>query len=179
MTDDPSAYLRSNCARHCSFHQEVIPWSHPESATHGQTAQAHDHLLRQAGSDDDLTKIQTCLQRQRSPGQDDFRTMVGAKGRRFASLPLAHRQPRDFQTVASAPGPVSDQAASQPRDQWTNRHSSVDSSAFASMTLLEGIATRSVPFLADLLVSLHNVPARFCFATCLRDFVRSVDGETK
>ncbi|MFK2931092.1 hypothetical protein [Dyella agri] len=48
-------------------------------------------------ADDDITAIRAYLQPRRALGRNDFRAMVEAKSRRFASTRLAHRPPRRIQ----------------------------------------------------------------------------------
>ena len=53
--------------------------------------EAYRSALAEAINDEDLAAIRTYLQQQRAYGRDDFRAMVEAKTKRFASVRPAHR----------------------------------------------------------------------------------------
>ncbi len=97
ITDDPAAFPWSSCASHCGLREEAILTSHPVytalASQPSARAEAFRQLLRESLSDDDLTAIRTYLQQQRALGRDDFRAMVEAKTKRFASVRPAHRPP--------------------------------------------------------------------------------------
>ena len=56
-------------------------------------------MLAQAISDDDLAAIRLYLQQQRAYGRYDFRAMVEAKTKRFASVRPAHRPAKSTATT--------------------------------------------------------------------------------
>ena len=55
---------------------------------------AYESLLREAMPDEELDAIRLYLRQQRAWGRDDFRAMVEAKTRQFASTRPAHRPRR-------------------------------------------------------------------------------------
>lgn len=98
MTDDPITYPWSSCAAHGNQRKDALLTPHPAyialAATQAERAEAYRRLLSETVSDDDLTAIRAHLQQQRALGRDDFRAMVEAKTRRFASVRPAHRPAR-------------------------------------------------------------------------------------
>ena len=54
-------------------------------------ARAYRTLLNESINQEDLAAIRAYLQQQRVYGRDDFRAMVEAKTKRFASVRPAHR----------------------------------------------------------------------------------------
>jgi putative transposase len=65
----------------------VRPVPHTLGPTLEARAEAYRHLLHETLSADELTAIRTYLQQQRAWGRDNFRAMVDAKTRRFATMP--------------------------------------------------------------------------------------------
>ena len=63
-------------------------------STQALRSAAYRLLLDDAIPDDTLADIRLYLQQQRAWGRDDFRAMVEAKTRRFASARPAHRPPK-------------------------------------------------------------------------------------
>lgn len=97
MTGDACAYRWSSCACHCGRRDDSLLTPHPAysalSDTRDACAAVYRELLNAAVSDDELAAVRTYLQQQRAFGRDDFRAMVEAKTRRFASVRPAHRPP--------------------------------------------------------------------------------------
>jgi len=95
MTDDPVPFAWSSCASLCGQRNDPLLTFHPAylrlGATPAERGDAYRTLLSEAMSDDDLQAIRSYLQQQRALGRDDFRAMVEAKTRRFASVRPAHR----------------------------------------------------------------------------------------
>ncbi len=89
MTDDPVAFPWSSCAGLCGLREDLLLSPHPVQQAIG--ADHYRALLAEAISDEDLAAIRLYLQQQRAYGRDDFRAMVEAKTRRFASVRPAHR----------------------------------------------------------------------------------------
>jgi putative transposase len=89
MTDDPAAFPWSSCAALCGLREDSLLSPHPFQRALG--AKGYRAMLAEAISDEDLAAIRLYLQQQRAYGRDDFRAMVEAKTKRFASVRAAHR----------------------------------------------------------------------------------------
>ncbi|MBL0227702.1 transposase [Thermomonas sp.] len=89
MTDDPAAFPWSSCAALCGLREDSLLSPHPIQRALG--AQGYRAMLAEAISDEDLAASRLYLQQQRAYGRDDFRAMVEAKTKRFASVRPAHR----------------------------------------------------------------------------------------
>lgn len=61
-------------------------------------AKAYRDLLSEVLNTEDLAAIRAYLQQRRAYGRDDFRAMVEAKTRRFASVRPAHRPAKSATT---------------------------------------------------------------------------------
>lgn len=98
ITDDATSYRWSSAAAHAGLCNDALLTPHPAYASLGSTPEAraatYSHLLRTALADDDLAAIRNYLQQQRALGRNNFRAMVEAKTRRFASIRPAHRPAR-------------------------------------------------------------------------------------
>ncbi len=95
MTADPAAFEWSSCASLCGLRQDPLLTLHPVQAaldaSNTTPGHAYRTLLAEALNNEDLAAIRAYLQQQRAYGRDDFRAMVEAKTRRFASVRAAHR----------------------------------------------------------------------------------------
>lgn len=95
ITTHPCEYRWSSCAALCGLRHDGLLSIHPAQRALGSTprerAEAYRALLQQAISDEELRDIGEYLQQQRAWGRDDFRAMVEATTRRFASPRPAHR----------------------------------------------------------------------------------------
>jgi len=89
MTDDPTTFAWSSCAGLCALRADPLLTPHPVQQAVG--ANVYRHLLAEALDTEDLAAIRAYLQQQRAYGRDDFRAMVEAKTKRFASVRPAHR----------------------------------------------------------------------------------------
>lgn len=95
LTDDPAAYRWSSCMANLGLcpHPHLSP--HPAwlalGATPAGRVACYRQLLDEAFPEDMPADIRLYLQQQRAWGRDDFRAMVEAKTRRFASARPAYR----------------------------------------------------------------------------------------
>ena len=89
MTDDPSTFAWSSCPGLCGLREDPLLTLHPVQRSLG--TEAYRTALAEAINDEDLAAIRTYLQQQRAYGRNDFRAMVEAKTKRFASVRPAHR----------------------------------------------------------------------------------------
>lgn len=98
LTSDPASYPWSSCGALCGQRDEPLLTLHPAQQALQASSQpaggAYEALLREAMPDDELDAIRLYLRQQRAWGRDDFRAMVEAKTRRFASTRPAHRPRR-------------------------------------------------------------------------------------
>lgn len=97
MTDDPATFPWSSCAGLCGLRDDPLLTQHP--LQHALGADAYRAILADAISDDDLAAIRLYLQQQRAYGRDDFRAMVEAKTKRFASVRPVHRPAKSTATT--------------------------------------------------------------------------------
>lgn len=95
VTANASDYRWSSCAALCGHRCDPLLTLHPAQLAMGPTTQArglaYRALLDDAIPDDEMQDIRLYLQQQRAWGRDDFRAMVEATTRRFASTRPAHR----------------------------------------------------------------------------------------
>lgn len=95
ITDDPLTYRWSSCAAHLGQRAGSLLTPHPAwlalDADPARRATLWRNLLDEALPNEQLAEIREYLQQQRAWGRDDFRAMVEAKTRRFASTRPAHR----------------------------------------------------------------------------------------
>lgn len=95
VTADACDYRWSSCAALCGLRYDPLLTLHPAQKAIGTTAQeqglAYRALLDEAIPEDEMQAIRLYLQQQRAWGRDDFRAMVEATTRRFASPRPAHR----------------------------------------------------------------------------------------
>lgn len=96
MTDAPTAFRWSSCAGLCGVRDD--PLLTPHAVQRALGGEGYRLMLGEAISDDDLAAIRAYLQQQRAYGRDDFRAMVEAKTRRFASVRPAHRPAKSSAT---------------------------------------------------------------------------------
>ena len=89
ITDDISTFAWSSCAGLCGLRDDPLLTLHPTQRALG--VGAYRTLLAEVIDEEDIAGIREYLQQQRAHGRDDFRTMVEAKTRRFASMRPAHR----------------------------------------------------------------------------------------
>lgn len=89
MTDAPTTFAWSSCAGLCALREDPLLTLHPVQRALG--ADAYRAVLAEALNTEDLAAIRVYLQQQRAYGRDDFRAMVEAKTKRFASVRPAHR----------------------------------------------------------------------------------------
>lgn len=89
MTDDPQRFAWSSCAGLCARREDPLLTPHAVQLALG--ARAYRTLLNESINEEDLAALRAYLQQQRAYGRDDFRAMVEAKTKRFASVLPAHR----------------------------------------------------------------------------------------
>lgn len=95
LTDDACAYRWSSCAALCGLRHDSLLTLHPVQLATGPSLEArglaYRALLAEGVPDEELQAIRVYLQQQRAWGRDDFRAMVEATTRRFATPRPAHR----------------------------------------------------------------------------------------
>lgn len=95
ITDEATQFHWSSAAAHSGLCSDVLLTPHTSYLNLGIDAkcrgETYQSLLRETISDDDLQAIRAYLKQQRALGRDDFRAMVEAKTKRFASVRPAHR----------------------------------------------------------------------------------------
>lgn len=98
LTSDPTSYPWSSCGALCGRRDDSLLTLHPAQralqASANPAGMAYESLLREAMPDEELDAIRLYLRQQRAWGRDDFRAMVEAKTKRFASARPAHRPRR-------------------------------------------------------------------------------------
>ncbi|MCX7032410.1 MAG: transposase [Arenimonas sp.] len=95
LTDNACSYRWSSCAALCGLRHDSLLTLHASQLATGPTVEArglaHRALLDEGVPDEELQAIRLYLQQQRAWGRDDFRAMVEATTRRFATPRPAHR----------------------------------------------------------------------------------------